>query len=70
MVNLEPDMQISKNEMVRLLNATQYRPAADFLVEVDAIGGNQHREDNPQLDQQPQPAALTTGCGLWPDGEP
>ena len=25
MVNLEPDMQISKNEMVRLLNATQYR---------------------------------------------
>ena len=34
--------------------------AADFLIEVDAIGGNQHREDNPQLDQQPQPAALTT----------
>ncbi|QDI10232.1 Murein polymerase [Klebsiella electrica] len=25
MVNLEPDMQISKSEMVRLLNATQYR---------------------------------------------
>lgn len=25
MVNLEPDMPISKNEMIRLLNATQYR---------------------------------------------
>lgn len=29
MVNLEPDMQISKNEMVRLLNATQYRRQRD-----------------------------------------
>ena len=42
--------------------------AADFLVEVDAIGGNQHREDNPQLDQQPQPAALTTRLATFAFG--
>ena len=34
--------------------------AANFLVEVDAIGGDNYRKDNPQLNQQPQPAALTT----------
>ena len=27
--------------------------AADFLIEVDAIGGNQHRADDPNLNQQP-----------------
>ena len=42
--------------------------AADFLVEVDAIGGNQHREDNPQLDQQPQPAALPTRLATFAFG--
>ncbi|QBH42561.1 bifunctional glycosyl transferase/transpeptidase [Klebsiella pneumoniae] len=31
MVNLEPDMQISKNEMVRLLNATQYRQVSAMM---------------------------------------
>ena len=29
MVNLEPDMTISKNEMVKLLEATQYRPGVE-----------------------------------------
>ena len=43
MVNLEPDMQISKNEMVRLLNATQYRQVSamtrpgEYTVQANSI---------------------------------
>ncbi|WP_434586311.1 bifunctional glycosyl transferase/transpeptidase [Klebsiella sp. R390] len=43
MVNLEPDMQVSKNEMVRLLNATQYRQVSamtrpgEYTVQANSI---------------------------------
>ncbi|MGS3450876.1 bifunctional glycosyl transferase/transpeptidase [Klebsiella electrica] len=43
MVNLEPDMQISKSEMVRLLNATQYRQVSamtrpgEYTVQANSI---------------------------------
>lgn len=43
MVNLEPDMQISKNEMVHLLNATQYRQVSamtrpgEYTVQANSI---------------------------------
>ncbi|ADO49826.1 bifunctional glycosyl transferase/transpeptidase [[Enterobacter] lignolyticus] len=43
MVSLEPDMSISKNEMVRLLNATQYRQVSamtrpgEFTVQANSI---------------------------------
>lgn len=43
MVNLEPDMPIAKNEMVKLLTATQYRQVAkmtrpgEFTVQADSI---------------------------------
>ncbi len=43
MVNLEPDMQISKNEMIRLLNATQYRQVSamtrpgEYTVQANSI---------------------------------
>ena len=43
MVNLEPDMQISKNAMVRLLNATQYRQVSamtrpgEYTVQANSI---------------------------------
>lgn len=43
MVNLEPDMQISKNEMVRLLNSTQYRQVSamtrpgEYTVQANSI---------------------------------
>lgn len=43
MVNLEPDMSVSKNEMVRLLEATQYRQVTkmtrpgEFTVQANSI---------------------------------
>lgn len=43
MVNLEPDMQVSKTEMVRLLNATQYRQVSamtrpgEYTVQANSI---------------------------------
>ncbi|RAM39379.1 bifunctional glycosyl transferase/transpeptidase, partial [Enterobacter hormaechei] len=43
MVNLEPDMSISKNEMVKLLEATQYRQVSkmtrpgEFTVQAKSI---------------------------------
>lgn len=43
MVNLEPDMTISKNEMVKLLEATQYRQVSkmtrpgEFTVQANSI---------------------------------
>ena len=32
--------------------------ATDFLIQIDAIDSNQYREDDPQFDQEPEPAAF------------
>ena len=34
--------------------------ATDFLVQIDAVNGDQHQKNNRQFYQQPEPAAFTT----------
>ncbi|MEG8692943.1 bifunctional glycosyl transferase/transpeptidase [Klebsiella variicola subsp. variicola] len=65
MVNLEPDMQISKNEMVRLLNATQYRQVSamtrpgEYTVQANSIEMIRRPFDFPDSNEGQVRARLT-----------
>ncbi|CZX09068.1 penicillin-binding protein 1B [Enterobacter hormaechei] len=65
MVNLEPDMSISKNEMVKLLQATQYRQVTkmtrpgEFTVQAKSIGMIRRPFDFPDSKEGQVRARLT-----------
>ncbi|MEN0613153.1 bifunctional glycosyl transferase/transpeptidase [Klebsiella indica] len=69
MVNLEPDMQISKNEMVRLLNATQYRQVSamtrpgEYTVQANSIEMIRRPFDFPDSKEGQVRARLTFSGG-------
>lgn len=71
MVNLEPDMTISKNEMVKLLEATQYRQVSkmtrpgEFTVQANSIEMIRRPFDFPDSKEGQVRARLTLMAIIW-----